>query len=68
MNEQPQIIESRPVTMRMQLVDPEDPRRTTPRHEVQGTFTVFRRENQQPSSAMPRNAEPVSPYPLPSKP
>jgi hypothetical protein len=41
MGEQP-LIESRLVTMRVQLVDPEDPQRTTPRQEVQGMFTIFR--------------------------
>ena len=49
MKEQPQIIESRPVTMRMQLVDPEDPKRTTPRQEVQGTFTIFKTREPAPA-------------------
>jgi hypothetical protein len=49
MKEQAQIIESRPVTMRMQLVDPEDPKRTTSRHEVQGTFTIFKTRESAPA-------------------
>ena len=46
---EPEILESRPLVMRMQMIDPEDPKQTTPRREVQGTFTVFKTRESTPA-------------------
>lgn len=45
---EPEILESRPLPMRIHLVDPEDPSRSTPQ-VVQGTFTVFKTRTSTPS-------------------